>query len=122
EVGLTLTRKESLQEILKQCAQTMAQYLNPSVAQILIYDAKEKTFETASSAGPLRDAKEPLHVAAALLDVASLAQQKPLFIKDTGADERLQNEPWIRQAQIASYVAHPLLLEARLVGGMGMFT
>src|SRR5579863_9372467 len=41
EVGLALTRRDSLDSILDCCAKAMAQFLNASFAQIWTFDARE---------------------------------------------------------------------------------
>jgi DNA-binding response OmpR family regulator len=40
EVGLALTRRDSLDAILERCAKAMAQYLSASLAQVSIFDPK----------------------------------------------------------------------------------
>src|SRR6266436_6437696 len=45
EIGLALTRRDSLKAILDRCAKAMSQYLNAGLAQILSFDSRSKTFE-----------------------------------------------------------------------------
>ena len=53
EIGLVLTRRDSLDAILERCARAMAQYLNASLAQISTYDPKKQDFERSSLCGSL---------------------------------------------------------------------
>ena len=51
EVGLALTRRDSLDSILDCCANAMAQFLNASLAQLWTFDSKERTFHPRAAAG-----------------------------------------------------------------------
>src|SRR5260370_20882818 len=58
EIGLALTRRDSLKAILDRCAKAMAQYLNAGLAQILSFDPRSKAFEALATAGPLLGRRE----------------------------------------------------------------
>ena len=45
EVGLALSRRDSLDGILSCCAKAMAQFLNASLAQLWTFDLRERTFQ-----------------------------------------------------------------------------
>src|SRR6267378_8234548 len=79
EIGLALTRRDSLKAILDRCAKAMSQYLNAGLAQILSFDSRSKTFEPLATAGPLLERREFRGRAPdVLLDVAPLADGKPV--------------------------------------------
>src|SRR5215469_18686618 len=59
QVGLILTRRDSLDAILQGCAQAMAQYLNASLAQIFTFDGRKRIFEPRAAAGISVDKREP---------------------------------------------------------------
>ncbi len=100
----------------------MSQYLNASFAQILTYDAGGKKFLPPRAAGTCAGEGEPVYIANSLLNVESLALGKPVFIKDVRTHEKLLNNAWIELEGIASFAAHPLVIEERLVGAMVLFT
>ena len=54
EVGLFLTRRDSLEVILGRCAKAMLQYLNATVAQISIFDPRKKGFEVRGAIAEIR--------------------------------------------------------------------
>src|SRR6266481_5737254 len=58
EIGLALTRSDSLDAILDRCTRAMSQYLNAGLAQILSFDSRSKTFEPLATAGPLLERRE----------------------------------------------------------------
>src|SRR5258708_6973551 len=59
EVGLALTRRDSLDSILGYCAKAMAQFLNGSLAQLWTFDLRERIFQPRAAAGPLAEQLQP---------------------------------------------------------------
>src|SRR5215472_17136083 len=53
EVGLALTRRDSLDSILECCARAMTQFLNASLAQLWTFDPRERVFHPRAASGPL---------------------------------------------------------------------
>src|SRR5437660_572228 len=51
EIGLALTRRDTLMAILERCSRAMVQYLNASLAQICTFDARTQTFEIQACVG-----------------------------------------------------------------------
>ena len=123
EVGLALTRRDSLDSILDRCTHAMSQYLTAALAQIFTFDQRKQAFEKRALAGPLLDpGAESQSVSEVALDPKSLAQGTPVLIKQLQGDPRLLNQDWARQSGITSFAAYPLLLEDKLVGLMTVFT
>src|SRR6266478_6510753 len=123
EIGLALTRRDSLKAILDRCAKAMSQYLNAGLAQILSFDSRSKTFEPLATAGPLLERREFRGRAPeVLLDVAPLADGKPALIKQLLNDPRVPEQDLIKREGLVSYAAYPLVLEDKLVGLMAIFT
>ena len=122
EIGLVLTRGDSLEVILESCAGAMAQYLNAALAQIWIYDEEQAVLKPYAMAGPLRAGiTSPKDLPAVSLKLEELRQGQPLFIKNLIGDPRLDDQQWARRAGMASFAALPLLLDGRLVGMMSLF-
>ena len=123
DVGLALTRRDSLEAILQRCARAMEQYLGAGLAQIEAFVPEENCFETLAVAGALLNedslsAKRPL----VRLDVGPLMAGKPLVIKQLGTDPRVTDLEWTKRENLVSFAAYPLLLEEKLVGIMSVFT
>ena len=135
EVGLVLTRRDSLDSILDHCATAMSQYLTAAVAQIFTYDEKKGIFEKRAIAGQLIEPAAGLSLAPSpdglahvpstpvvALNPASLTQGRSVLINQLQGDERLLDPEWVRQAGVNAYAACPLVLEDKLVGLMTVFT
>jgi two-component system, cell cycle sensor histidine kinase and response regulator CckA len=121
EVGLLLTRGDSLDGILEQCTQAMIQYLNAAAAYILTYDAEKKAFTPRAAGGRLRDCQMPAAEWPQIrLDCGALHEGKPLLIRQLLNDERVPDQEWVKRSGVVSCAAYPLLLEEKLVGLMAV--
>jgi two-component system, cell cycle sensor histidine kinase and response regulator CckA len=121
EVGLILTRRDSLEAILEGCANAMLQFLNASLAQVHVFDARKRIFELKAIAG-LHEWKDPRSVPKLKLEIDQLAQGKPVLIKQLLHDPRVLDVEAVERAGFVSYAAYPLVLEEKLVGLMSMFS
>jgi PAS domain S-box-containing protein len=121
DVGLALTRQDSVESILERCTSAMLQYLNAAFAQISIFDAQKRRFEPKATSGVISGAMSASQIAHAL-DVSQLSERKPVIIKQVLNDERLTDQPWAARESIVSFAAYPLVLEEKLVGLMSIFT
>src|SRR5262245_19422627 len=123
EVGLILTRRDSLEAILAGCAKAMAQYLNASLAQIFTFEPRKRLFEPRAAAGVCVERKAPLgQLPKVKLDIEALSEGRPVLIRQLINDERILDQDWVKQEGVVSYAAHPLVLEDKLVGLMSIFT
>jgi len=123
EIGLALTRRDSLEGILERCARAMAQYLNAALAVVATFDAKESVFEPRAAAGPAWDPKQGLQGLPPMrLEIGPLAEGKPILIHQVPGKESFADPDWVKGAKLISYAAYPLLLEDKLVGLMAIFT
>jgi len=123
DVGLALTRRDSLDTILERCARAMVQYLNAALAQISTFDPRTGHFEARAASGPMCDTTRATRwLAQVSLSAASLAEGKPIFIRQALNDDRVPDQEWIKREGVHSFAAYPLLLEDKLVGLMTIFT
>src|SRR5947208_11289440 len=91
EVGLALTRRDSLDAILQRCALAMVQYLNGALARIWIFDAEEKTFRLKASEGPVAGEaeKNPSQQPKVNLTLETITDGKPILINQASGDSRI---------------------------------
>ena len=123
EIGLMLTRWDSLKAIMDRCSQAMVKYLNAAIARIETFDLNTGNFETLAMSGPSLDHLLPCgNLPSIPLESGPLGEWKPLLIKQLLNDSRLPEQDWIKRAGLISYAAYPLVLEEKLVGVMSMFT
>jgi two-component system cell cycle sensor histidine kinase/response regulator CckA len=123
EVGLAMTRRDSLDSILECCAKAMVQFLNASLAQLWTFDTRERIFQPRAVAGPLVDSRKPGQPFPKVsLNLDALSRGEPLLIKQLACDERLPDQDWVESNGAVSFAACPLILEDKLVGLMTLFT
>ena len=122
DVGLALTRRDSLEAILDRCARAMVQFLNAAVVQISTFDAQRLAFEPRAAAGSLpAPAVSPGSIPALTLDAGQLVAGKPVLVKHLLEDPRLANHELIRGQGLVSGAVYPLMLEDKLVGCVSLF-
>ncbi len=122
EVGLTLTRRDSLKAIMDRCSQAMVKYLNAALARIETFNADAGIFEPLALSGPILDSMLPGgNVPSIQLQSGPLREWKPVVIKQLLNDSRLPEQDWVKRTGLISYAAYPLVLEEKLVGVMSMF-
>ena len=123
EIGLALTRRASLNELLENCAAALVQFQNAALAQIWTYDAKEKSFTSRAGAGPVWDAAgSVLNLPPLKLNAEKLARGESVFIPDLARNRSFEPQAWAGREKLASFAAYPLMLEEGLVGCVSLFT
>ena len=123
EVGLALTRRDSLDAILSRCAKAMSQFLNASLAQLWTFDERKQGFELQATEGMLPEREREIGAWPKVkLEIASLRKGEPVLIKNPAQDERVSGTECVQRYQLSSFAALPLLLEDKLVGLMTIFT
>ncbi len=122
EVGLVLTRAESLDVILEHCAGAMSQYLNAALAQIWVFDPEAAVLRPRAMAGPLASSfGSALDVPMVLPNLGELRSGQSVLIKKLAGDPRLIEQAWVQREGVVSFAAVPLLVNGRLEGLMSMF-
>lgn len=122
EIGLALTRGDSLDSILHRCSSALAHYLDVALARIWIHDPEDGTLKLHASGGVLADNTGLAFQAPKVqVDLRLAAQGKPLLIPRVVSDKRFVDQTWAAREGIVSYAGYPLTMEDRLVGIMSLF-
>jgi two-component system cell cycle sensor histidine kinase/response regulator CckA len=119
DVGLTLTRRDSLEVTMGRCATAIVQYLHGALARIWIFDPEEKMLKLQATAGVQNDPATQRK--ATPLASRIVAEGKPVVINQIGGSG-LADEEWLQREGIVGYAAYPLMLEDRPVALMSMFS
>src|SRR6478736_2858511 len=118
QVGLALTRRAPLPEIREQCAESMSQYLNSSLAQVLTYDAEEDYFELQASVGTISESSPFI---TQNLDLPSLRQGRPVLISSLAEAAVTPAQASLLKEGVVSFAAYPLMMEDKLVGCLTVY-
>jgi PAS domain S-box-containing protein len=123
DIGLALTRRDSLETILHRCSTAMVHYLHAALARLWIYQRDENKLQLYASAGGMEEpgplsSKQPR----VTLDMKVVSEGRPILINNLTNDPRVADQDWVRREGIAAYAAYPLMLEDRLIGLMSIFS
>lgn len=123
DVGLALTQRESLSNILYRCTESMARYLNVHLAKIWILDPITKALQLKASAGAINDIESdenPLQRIPAA-DVL-MSEGKPILVRKAADDPRVPCQEWVKKEGITAYAGYPLVLDNRQLGLMSIYS
>lgn len=119
QVGLALTRRAPLPEVMEKCAESMCQYLNVSLAQVLTFETDKAGFEQQASVGTKAD---ELPFLSQCLDLATLKAGRPVWSASLEQGSPPALAAALRQAEIKSCAAYPLMMEEQLVGALAVYS
>jgi len=125
DVGVALTRGEDLQPMLQSCAEAQVRHLDAFLARIWTLNENENTLELQASAGADTHRDGP-HSRIALdrcdYKIGWIAKNRMPHLTNTAiGDPMISDQEWARRENIVAFAGHPLVVEDRLVGVMGMF-
>jgi PAS domain S-box-containing protein len=120
EVGVALTHRKELGEILQACVESMVKQLDAALARIWMLNEKEGALELRASAGTnLPAGRMPLGQAIA----GRIAKERrPYGTNAALGDPRIPEQAWVRREGVAAFAGYPLIVEERLMGVMTVYT
>ena len=124
EIGMALSHQEDLKGILHDCAGAVVRHLDAAFARIWTLSIDGRDLELQASAGMYTRLDGPhSQIPVGQHKIGLIAQErKPHFTNDAQNDPRVSDKDWARREGMISFAGHPLVLEDRLVGVMGMFS
>ena len=125
DVGVALTRGDNLQPMLQSCAEAQVRHLDAFLARIWTLNEKENILELQASAGAYTHLDGP-HSRIPLeyydYKIGWIAKnRKPHLTNAVINDPLISDQEWAHREKIIAFAGHPLVVEDRLVGVMGMF-
>jgi PAS domain S-box-containing protein len=123
EIGAALSREDDLPGMLHRCADAMVRHVDAAFARIWTLNTDSHVLELQASAGMYthldgRHSRIPI----GQLKIGLIAQERrPYLTNDVQNDPRMSDQGWARREKMIAFAGHPLVLEDRVVGVMGMF-
>ena len=123
DIGLALSRNDTLRGTLSQCAQAMVRHLHGAFARIWTLNEKQQMLELQASAGLYthlngHHARIPL----GQWKIGLIAAEKQPHLTNTVlGDPRISNQEWAKQEGMVAFAGYPLIAEGQVVGVMAMF-
>jgi PAS domain S-box-containing protein len=123
DVGLALTRGETLQGTLQHCAEALVLHLDAAFARIWTLNERDQVLELQASAGLYTHLDGPhSRVPVGQYKIGLIAQERQPHITNTLLDDpRLRTPEWAKAEGMMAFAGHPLIVEGRLVGVMALF-
>lgn len=123
DVGIALTRGNTLQEILRHCADAIVINLDAAFARIWILNKEKDVLELQASAGMYTHIDGPHgQIPVGKLKIGLIAkEQKPILTNSVLDDIQFGNKDWVKREGMVAFAGYPLIIEGRLVGVIAMF-
>ena len=124
EIGVTLTRRDNVREMLQRCTEILVQRLDVAFARIWTLDEQDDMLELQASAGLYTHLYGPhSRVKLGQLKIGEIAsQRKPHLTNSVIGDSRIGEQEWAKREGMVSFAGYPLVCQGRLVGVVAMFS
>ena len=120
EVGVALTRRNELGEILQACSESMVKHLDAALARIWMLNERKIALELGASAAT---DKLPKGVQLGQAIVERIAQRRRPYRTNAVLGElSAAEQDWARREGVAALAGYPLIVEDRLMGVLAIFT
>ena len=123
-VGLALTRGSELRAMLQQCADALVHHLDGGFARIWTLDDTGRTLDLQAIGGACDHFdREHDRVPVGRFTIGTVARMRePLLANPLDLDLPIGDPEWARREGLVGFAGYPLVLDAKLVGVMAMFT
>jgi two-component system cell cycle sensor histidine kinase/response regulator CckA len=125
DVGIALTRGDTLREILQICAEAMVARLGVTLAKIWTLDGDKRLLELQASAGSNLELDGPfsrIPLDAASLISAMARRRTPHWTNSVADDPEMGDPLWFARQGFTSFAGHPLLVDGQVVGVTATFS
>jgi PAS domain S-box-containing protein len=124
EVGDALTSLKPIQERLQLCVEGLIHQLDAALARIWILNKTGDMLKMQASAG-IHTHTDGMRSRIPLgqYKIGRIAQEALVrFSNQVSAEPDVDDQEWVRQHGLVSFVGHPLIVEGRVVGVMAFFS
>jgi PAS domain S-box-containing protein len=123
DVGVALSQGNTLQEILRQCAEALVRHLDVSFARVWTFDPEGDVLVLQASAGQYTHINgSHSRIPMGQFKIGLIAQERrPHLTNDVSHDSRISDPEWARREGMIAFAGYPLLIEDRLMGVLAVF-
>jgi len=124
EVGVALSHRDSLQNILRRCTESLVKKLDAAFARIWTFNERAEVLELQASAGMYTHingghSRIPL----GMFKIGRIAKyRKPHLTNKIIGDPEVHDQEWVLREKLVSFAGYPLIVDDRLVGVMALFS
>jgi PAS domain S-box-containing protein len=123
DVGIALSRGETLRELVQPCAEAMVRYLDAAFARIWCLPPGKDVLELQASAGLYThlDGKHG-RIPVGQFKIGQIARDRQSHLtNDVLNDPRITDPEWARREGIVAFAGYPLLVQDRSSGVLAIF-
>ncbi len=123
-VSISLLESGTLAEMLQRCAEVIVKHLGAAFARIWTLSAEEAVLELRASAGMythLNGGHSRIPVGKFKIGLIA-EERRPHLTNSVVGDPRVPSQDWAKREGMVAFAGYPLIVEARLVGVLGMFS
>jgi len=121
DVGIALTRSDSLCEMLRACADSVVSNLDVAHCRVWTVNPRENVLELWTGDdvdGPGAPGRVPI----GQFRIGQVAQERrPYATNDLPHDPQLINPAWVAEEGLVAFAGYPLIVADRLVGVLGVY-
>ncbi|MDH3601251.1 MAG: PAS domain S-box protein [Candidatus Tectomicrobia bacterium] len=123
DVGLALSRANSMREMVQQCAWLVVQHLGGAFARIWSVNERDRVLELQASAGLYTDLDgDHSRIPMGRYKIGRIAQtQQPHLTNSVIGDPTVHDQTWAEREDMVSFAGYPLIVDGRTIGVMAMF-
>lgn len=123
DIGIALTQGDTLQDMLRRCAEAIVQHLDVAFARIWTLNENEDVLELQTSAGIYTHTDGPHgRVPVGKFKIGLIAlEREPHLTNSVVGDPRVGDQEWARREGMVAFAGYPLIVGERLVGVVAMF-
>lgn len=123
DIGIALTRSESLREMLQSCVEALVKHLDAAFARIWTINEKENVLELQASAGLYTHTDGPHgRVPVGKFKIGLIAEERqPHLTNSVIGDPRVSDQEWAEREGMIAFAGYPLIVDDHLTGVMAMF-
>src|SRR5262249_9188198 len=123
DIGIALSRGETLRELLQPCAEAMVRCLDAAFARIWCLPPGKDVLELQASAGLYThlDGKHG-RIPVGQFKIGQIARDRqPHLTNEVLNDPRITDPEWARREGMVAFAGYPLLVQDRLAGVLAIF-
>ena len=123
DIGIALTRGDTLREVLRSCSEAIVQHLDAAFARIWTLNPQQDVLELQASAGMYTHIDGPHgRVPVGHLKIGLIAQERrPHLTNAVIGDPRVGDQEWAQREGMVAFAGYPLVVKDRLVGVIALF-
>jgi PAS domain S-box-containing protein len=123
DIGLALTRTNSLSDMMQRCTESIVRNLDAAFARIWMLNREEQVLELIASAGLYTHLNGPhARVPVGKYKIGRIAEERlPHLTNDVMHDPRVSDPDWARKEGMVAFAGYPLLVDHEIVGVVALF-